>query len=78
MLTQSRGPFVSVFPTEDGAYRATCSSVPGISADGATPEEAETALLEMIETRTQFGPLSAREPVNLDPDSTGGTPEIEL
>lgn len=76
MLTHARGPFISVFPTEDGVYRATCPSIAGVSADGSTPEEAEQALLEMLENRTVYGPLLAREPVELDPDAAPESREL--
>jgi predicted RNase H-like HicB family nuclease len=74
-MTRTRA-YVSVIPLEDGVFRATCPSIAGVHADGATPEEAEQNLLEMLETRIEHGPLGAREPVDLDPDEAVRTVEL--
>jgi predicted RNase H-like HicB family nuclease len=77
MLTHTRSPFVSVLPTPEGIYRATCPSIAGISADGVTPEEAEQNLLEMLENRIeQTGPIGKVEPVEFDPDATDLSEEL--
>lgn len=77
-MTHTRSPFVSVIPVKEGIFRATCPSIPGVSADGSTAEEAERNLLEMLELRVESkGPIGKREPLELDPD-TGPEPAEEL
>jgi predicted RNase H-like HicB family nuclease len=68
-MPSSAGPYVQVQPLPDGSYRAMAPAKPDLFADGATPQEAENLLLELLERRIEIAqPVARPEPVELDPD----------
>ena len=59
---------IEVVEMPDGTYLAQVAGRPGLNADGATPEEAEEHVLDLLDIRKESKEMLHKETIAPDPD----------